>query len=230
MTDTDRYIAASEGQHWAPGTQILWRYRENGRRGIHICRPVTVVRDDADVLALWLASGTVCVRPVLADGRLPYEEPLATRYTAPRTVRQAPWRGVGLLSLARPGQPWSVWLWWDESWRFKSWYVNLESPGTRWAGGVDSEDHFLDIDVYPDRTWKWRDEDEFAQAQQDGLMDADQARMVEAAGRDALASVEAWASPFSDGWENWRPDPAWPVPELPDDWDQIGTARRVPSA
>lgn len=228
MTDTD--FATGEGQHWTPGTQILWRYRENGQDHIHICRPVTVVRDDADILALWLASGTMCVRPALTDGRLPYEEPLATRYTAPRTVKHSPWTGPGLLSLARPGDPWSVWLWWDESWRFKSWYVNLESPHSRWARGVDSEDHFLDIDVYPDRSWQWRDEDEFAQARQDGLMDADQAGRVEAAGRDALASVVAWASPFSDGWENWRPDPAWPVPELPDDWDEIGSARRVPSA
>ncbi|MYU47459.1 DUF402 domain-containing protein, partial [Streptomyces sp. SID7803] len=22
------------------------------------------------------------------------------------------------------------------------------------------------------------------------------------------------------GWEDWRPDPAWRVPELPDDWDR----------
>lgn len=44
-----------------------------------------------------------------------------------------------------------------------------------------------------------------------------------------VSSWAAWAKrmarivfekgpPFSDGWEAWRPDPAWPVPVLPDDW------------
>jgi hypothetical protein len=230
MTD----MAASEGQrageHWAPGTQILWRYRENAGERIHICRPVTVVRDTEDLLAVWLAPGTECVKPVLADGTPVHEEPLATRYTAPRAVKRDLWHGTGVLKLARAGQPWSVWLWWDDGWRFKSWYVNLESPRSRWPGGVDSEDHFLDIDVYPDRSWKWRDEDEFAQAQQDGLMNADQVRRVEAAGRDALAAIGAWSSPFSDGWEDWRPDRRWRVPELPDGWDRVPSASQVPSS
>ena len=87
-------------------------------------------------------------------------------------MQRGRWFGTGVLKLARPGEPWSVWLFWEPGWQFKNWYVNLEEPLARWAGGVDSEDHFLDISVYPDRTWGWRDEDEFAQAQQDGLMDA----------------------------------------------------------
>ncbi|MER5489510.1 DUF402 domain-containing protein, partial [Streptomyces sp. NPDC002812] len=65
---------------WAAGTQILWRYRENGGRRFHIARPVTVVRDDAEVLAVWMAPGTECVRPVLADGTPVHDEPLASRY------------------------------------------------------------------------------------------------------------------------------------------------------
>ena len=52
---------------WAPGTQVLWRYRENGGARLHIVRPVTVVRDDPELLAVWMAPGTECVRPVLAD-------------------------------------------------------------------------------------------------------------------------------------------------------------------
>ncbi|MYV54564.1 DUF402 domain-containing protein [Streptomyces sp. SID3212] len=220
MTDT-----AAAGP-WAPGTQILWRYRQNAGDHVHICRPVTVVQDTDDLLAAWLAPGTPCVKPVLADGTALHHEPLPTRYTKPRTVVRDQWYGMGVLKLARPGDPWSVWLWWERGWRFQSWYVNLEEPHTRWAGGVDSEDHFLDIDVYPDRTWRWRDEDEFAQAQQDGLMDARQALRVQEAGRAALEVIGAWGAPFKDGWENWRPDPAWQVPELPADWDRAPSGTR----
>ena len=205
---------------WAPGDQILWRYRANGGEGFHVCRPVTVVRDTGELLAVWVAPGTWCVRPRLADGTELRDEPLATRYTKPRTTGRARWSGSGVLKLARAGEPWSVWLFWDAGWRFRNWYVNLEEPRRRWAGGVDSEDHFLDIVVRPDRSWVWQDEDEFAQAQRDGLVSPAQARAVRAAGRAAVAVVERWGSPFADGWEDWRPDPAWPVPELPSDWDR----------
>ncbi|MGW7103795.1 cytidylyl-2-hydroxypropylphosphonate hydrolase [Streptomyces sp. NPDC054838] len=208
---------------WAPGEQILWRYRDNapGLSGpVHICRPVTVVQDTAELLAVWMAPGTECVKPVLADGTPVHEEPLATRYTAPRTTVRSRWFGAGVLKLARPGEPWSVWLFWEHGWRFKNWYVNLEEPRTRWSGGVDSVDHFLDISVYPDRSWVWRDEDEFAQARRVGLVDPPLARRVQEAGRAALEVVKEWGPPFRDGWQDWRPDPVWPVPVLPGDWDR----------
>lgn len=213
----------AQDTHWAVGEQILWRYRDHapGLEGrVHICRPVTVVRDTDEVLAVWMAPGTECVKPVLADGTAVHEEPLATRYTAARTTVRSRWFGAGVLKLARPGEPWSVWLFWEHGWHFKSWYVNLEEPRTRWSGGIDSEDHFLDISVYPDRTWKWRDEDEFAQAQRSGLMDPEQARRVRDAGRAAVDVIKAWGPPFSEGWQDWRPDPAWKVPVLPEDWDR----------
>ncbi|WP_086831074.1 DUF402 domain-containing protein [Streptomyces sp. NRRL B-24572] len=207
-------------QHWAPGEHILWRYRGNGTGAVHICRPVTVVQDTPELLAVWMAPDTECVRPVLADGTSVHDEPLATRYTAPRTTERARWSGSGVLKLARPDEPWSVWLFWERGWRFRSWYVNLEEPRVRWSGGVDSEDHFLDISVYPDRSWLWRDEDEFAQAQQSGLMGPEQAARVRAAGERAVERIKTWGAPFSDGWEDWRPDPGWRVPELPADWDR----------
>ncbi|MGY0492060.1 cytidylyl-2-hydroxypropylphosphonate hydrolase [Streptomyces sp. WG-D5] len=218
MTDDDRKTDG-EGR-WAPGEPILWRYRANGGEGFHICRPVTVVQDTDELLAVWMAPGTECVKPVLADGTPVHREPLATRYTKPRTLQRDRWFGTGVLKLARPGDPWSVWLFWEPGWRFRNWYVNLEEPRARWAGGVDSEDHFLDLSVYPDGSWRWHDEDEFAQAQAVGLMSAGQAAEVRAAGRRAIEVIEGWQRPFSDGWQHWRPDPAWPVPALPADWDR----------
>lgn len=204
---------------WAPGTHILWRYRANGLSHHHICRPVTVIEDSPRLLAVWMAGGTVCVKPQLADGTPIHHQPLATRYTKPRVTVRSHWHGTGVVKLARPGDPWSIWLFWERGWRFKNWYVNLEEPLTRWYGGVDSEDHFLDLEVFPDRSWRWRDEDEFEQAQLVGLLSAEQAERVREAGRSALAMVREWGSPFTDGWERWRPDPCWSLPSLPHDWD-----------
>ena len=207
------------GERWAPGTRVLWRYRANGAGHAHICRPVTVVRDTPDLLAAWVAPGTTCVKPEMADGTPVHHEPLRTRYTKPRRTVLSRWFGTGVLKLARPGEPWSVWLFWERDWQFKNWYVNLEEPRRRWAGGIDSEDHFLDIAVYPDRSWEWRDEDEFAAAQHAGLVDEQLAARVRAAGRAVVEQIGAWSPPFGDDWENWRPDPRWPVPALPQDWD-----------
>ncbi|MDB1086925.1 DUF402 domain-containing protein [Streptomyces sp. ACA25] len=209
-------------ERWETGDHILWRYRANGAAEVHICRPVTVVRDTPEILAVWIPPGTACIRPQLADGTPVHREPLPTRYTKPRTTVRSYWTGPGVLKLARPGDPWSVWLFWDRGWRFKNWYVNLEEPLHRWSGGVDSEDHFLDIAVYPDRSWEWRDEDEFAQAQQAGLLDAEQAERVREAGRAATELIHSWQRPFSDDWQIWRPDPRWSTPDLPHDWDRPG--------
>ncbi|TDC26113.1 DUF402 domain-containing protein [Streptomyces sp. 8K308] len=217
-TGTDRPQGADR---WRPGDHILWRYRANGGTGFHICRPVTVVHDTPELLAVWMAPGTECVRPELADGTPIHLEPLATRYTKPRVTVRTQWLGAGVLKLARPDEPWSVWLFWERGWRFKNWYVNLEEPRSRWSGGVDSEDHFLDIAVYPDHSWEWRDEDEFAQALRAGLLTEEQAAGVREAGRRAAALIGDWGPPFSERWVSWRPDPRWDVPRLPPDWAKL---------
>lgn len=228
MTAETATSAAAAHAHWPPGAQVLWRYRANGSAEPHICRPVTVVRDTPEQLAVWMAPGTVCVKPELADGTPVHQEPLGTRYTKPRRTVLSRWSGTGVLKLARPGDPWSVWLFWERGWQFKNFYVNLEEPRHRWSHGLDSEDHFLDISVHPDRSWHWRDEDEFAEAQRVGLMSPAQAARVREAGEAAVAHVRAWGSPFGEGWENWRPDPEWPIPRLPVDWARApGPAERA---
>ncbi|MBB0232850.1 cytidylyl-2-hydroxypropylphosphonate hydrolase [Streptomyces calidiresistens] len=219
---------ATSRPRWRAGDHILWRYRANGTSDVHICRPVTVVRDTPELLAVWLAPDTPCVRPRLLDGTPVHLEPLETRYTKPRGPVPTTWSGTGVLKLARPGDPWSVWLFWEPGWRFKNWYVNLEEPLHRWSGGVDSEDHFLDIAVYPDRRWEWRDEDEFARALEVGLIDPDRAEEVRRAGREATRLIGRWGSPFSERWTEWRPAPHWATPVLPTDWHRPpGSPRRA---
>jgi hypothetical protein len=51
-------------------------------------------------------------------------------------------------------------------------------------------------------------------------MPAELADRVRQAGRRAVRTIEEWGAPFRDRWQDWRPDPAWPVPELPADWDR----------
>ncbi len=33
--------------------------------------------------------------------------------------------------------------------------------------------------------------------------------------------IEQGREPFDEAWIDWRPEPSWPVPELPDGWDSV---------
>ncbi len=83
-------------------------------------------------------------------------------------LKAGAWHGPPLLKFLPAGAAHSVWFFRDAATdRFASWYVNLEEPGVRWddgpVAGVDIVDQDLDVVVHADRSWSWKDEDEFAE-------------------------------------------------------------------
>jgi hypothetical protein len=126
-----------------------------------------------------------------------------------------------VLWLARPGAAHAIGLFWQGPERqFLGWYGNLQAPLERTAIGFDSADHALDVKIAPDRTWSWKDEDEFESVQERGVITPAEAVAIRAEGERVIAAVEANHWPFDAGWEQWRPNPAWPIPLIPDGWDQ----------
>ncbi len=176
---------------------------------------MTVVRDDAAGLVAWLARGTPVLRPVLPDGSELRSVPAVEMFAAGRALRRDRWQGAGILKVALTGQPWSVWCFWGDDWSFRGWYVNLEDAHQRDRDSVVTQDHVLDLWVEPDRTVRWKDEDELEAAVIAGRYSAEDADRFRTAARRVEKTATVWGSPFCDGWESWRPDPAWPVPELP---------------
>ena len=201
---------------WSKGEHVLMRYGPPG--GFRTVRPLTVVRDDDDFLVAWLAPGTPVIRPVLADGREIRSVPLEQRFRHERKGVPGRWRGPGILKVIPRDGPYSVWLFWRRDGRFRGWYVNLEQRHLRWSRGLDTRDHVLDVWVPRRRRWEWKDEDELAAAVAHGAITDALAEEVRADGRRVTELVERWARPFSDGWERFRPDPSWPLPDLPDAW------------
>jgi hypothetical protein len=68
------------------------------------------------------------------------------------------WQGHGIVVLHRPGDAYSVWVFWDgEDRRFSAWYLNLEEPFVRTALGIDTRDHELDLWSDDGRTWHFKD-------------------------------------------------------------------------
>jgi hypothetical protein len=67
-----------------------------------------------------------------------------------------------------------------------------------------------------DGAWRWDDEHELEAAVDAGLISPEEAHEARAEGERVLAD---W--PFPTGWEDWRPDPEWPLPKLAPGWDRV---------
>lgn len=196
-------------QRWTPGTQIVWRY------GDAAADPMTVVRDDDDALVAWLPAGTPVLRSVREDGR-PLRADPATLFTAPRRVVEGTWDDHDVLRIHPTNAWWSVWVFFAAGTdTFEGWYVNIEDPHTRGELETRTRDHVLDVWVEPDRSHSRKDEDELVLAVRQGRYNRDEAELITGVAAQAEAVIAEWGAPFCDGWETWRPDPAWPVPSLP---------------
>jgi uncharacterized protein len=182
--------------------------REIWHARIWKARPWIVVHDQPEQLALYIPKGTPTKIP--PGSGIPRD----TWY-----LEDGTWT-TEALRLTTPGEPHSILLWWEDG-EFTGWYLNLERPLQRTPIGFDYLDRELDIHVRPDGTWELLDEDEFEEAQRLGVIDAEEAAAVVAEAERVVERIEAWASPFGDRWESWRPDPAWSVPALPDGWDVV---------
>jgi hypothetical protein len=199
----------------------------NVRRGrIGWVRPARVVGDDERGLLLWVARDSPVASEVTADGRgmraMPFAEWIAHSYR----LGLGRWSGPPLLKFLPTGAAHSVWWFHDDDGRFTGWYVNLEEPGTRWddgdLAGVDVVDQDLDVLVAPDRSWAWKDEEEFAErlAFPEHYW-VDDPEAVRAEGERVIALAEAGLFPFDGTWCDFTPDPGWGPPSgLPPGWDR----------
>jgi Protein of unknown function (DUF402) len=213
---------------FTPGQVILHRNTRRGR--LAFARPVRVVSDGELGLLLWMARGTPAVNEVTHDGRGARAMPFSEWVTQGYRMRAGSWKGPGILMFLPPDADHSVWWFWDEDGAFQCWYVNLEEHAVRWddgaVAGVDVVDQDLDVVVAPDRTWQWKDEDEFTErlAFPDHYWVADE-QAVRAEGRRVIKLAEAGDFPFDGTWTDFVPDPAWQLPEMPAGWDRPPATR-----
>jgi Protein of unknown function (DUF402) len=199
-------------QRFRPGDPIVLRELWQGR--VFEARPMVVVQDDEDQRTLYLPAGVRCGVPVDEGGRqlrLP-DRPwhLEIRARGPQPI----------LSFAWPDVPYAVLLWTTGD--RPVWYVNLERPLERTPIGFDTIDHALDLLIELDgSSWSWKDEDELAHAVRDGLFSEEDAAGFRRWGERARDRILAGEPPFDRDWTGWRPDRAWPTPELPPGWDRV---------
>jgi hypothetical protein len=226
---------------FAPGEVLVRRYWRGGR--VALLHLVRVAADDERGLRLWLPSGSPYWRLTGQDdggstgeagqrgfageagptAGLRAPEPRPGEPRSPRLARHV-WYGTDVMIWMPADKPYSVsWLWADGA--FAGWQAHLEEPYVRWAdrgcAGVDTADQILDVVVSPDRTWRWRDEEEFEARTGHPLYWAPaQAARIRATGDSLARLAEAGRFPFDGTWCGFRPDASWTVPALPHGYDR----------
>jgi protein associated with RNAse G/E len=209
---------------WEPGRLVLRRHflRDHQLGRVWVGR---VAADDDQGLWIWIEAGSPWLDVTTKDGRRLRDVPFPEFGAAEKTMAEFTWNGR-LLMLHEKNTANSTWLFFAEDNTFKSWYVNLERPGTRWDDGhlcgIDTVDYDLDILVQPDRSWQWKDEDEF----QDHLAHpdhywCDDEQQVRDEGERVVKLIEASAFPFDGTRQDFQPDPDWITPaHVPPGWNR----------
>jgi hypothetical protein len=128
----------------------------------------------------------------------------------------APWDKGHVLRFMREGDAHTIEICWDHDWNLVCWYINLNSPIVIRGRNFDETDWALDVWVDPDGSWRWKDEDDFAEVQALGILDPAAAAALRAEGARVIAE-----RPWPTGWEDWRPPPEWEPLPLPEDWHVV---------
>ena len=197
-------------RRWSPGDAVV--VREVWHDRVFEARPAIVVQDEPEQTMFLVPGGVRCGLPIgedVAELRIP-DRPwhLEVRQRGPNPI----------LSFAWPDTAYAV-LRWTTDEGMPVWYVNLQDPLRRTALGFDTVDHALDVIVELDGTWRWKDEDELAEAVTQGLFTPEDAERFRADGERAVERILRRDPPFDRDWTAWRPDPSWPTAELPAGWE-----------
>jgi hypothetical protein len=199
---------------WSYGDVIVHREIAWGRPWVAI--PEIVVADTDDVLVTFIATGAPFG---YGAGSWPTETGLHP--WQPRTE----WQGHGVLIVCRPGDPYAVWHFWHgDDRQFLWWYLNLQAPFRRTAIGYDTEDHELDVVVFPDGRWLLKDDEHMDQRVREGRYTASEVADIRAVGARLTAMVETGATWWDPAYASWVPDPSWETPELFAGWEALDPA------
>jgi hypothetical protein len=208
-----------------PGDHIVIRNVFQGC--VQTVLPSIVVADTPELVVTWLPLDTPVLNGVSDlsanhDGSKSHLN-VDTITSKSWTMAERNWHTSGTLRLKNPRSMWSLWVCWEpEMAEVRGWYINIDAPYLRTRLGFDTWDMFLDVVVNPDRkTWRYKDEDEFAEAIEADIFTELEAQDVRDTAARALQTIVENRRPFSDAWGIWRPDQLWQIPQIPSDWEDV---------
>ncbi len=209
---------------WRPGEIIAGRGIVNGK--VWSAKSLIVVQDTREEKVLLLLPGAECA---LTEGYFRWrygDYSLGTRWQEARgnswKLRTFPWETNRFLILLEPPKYYACFLIWDQATdQFKCYYINFQLPYRRSHCGYDSLDLDLDLVIDPQLNWKWKDEADYQEAIREGGIRADWVKAIEETQSEIFDKLQKRCYPFDGTWLDWRPDPSWSPPRLPDRWEVV---------
>jgi hypothetical protein len=188
------------------GSKVFWAY------------PTIVVQDTSDLIVLYMPSGVLGKD---TDHRPTPQELLS--FPNKINIVDCQWDRTDVLFLIVPGDSFSTYIMWKTGTKILDcWYINLQEPIRRTEIGFDTMDNMLDVVVNPDMTeWRWKDDDEFAEAQKIGFYSSEKAREIWAEGEKAVRLITSERRSLYKKWEKWQANPEWEIPRLSPFWDKV---------
>ncbi|HQV94341.1 MAG TPA: hypothetical protein PLA27_07405 [Anaerolineales bacterium] len=77
------------------------------------------------------------------------------------------------------------------------------------------------IPVNPDFSFAWKDIDDYQKGIESGIIRQEWVLEIEIAKQEIFEKIERRKYPFDGSWLNWKPDPNWSPPMLPENWDVL---------
>jgi predicted RNA-binding protein associated with RNAse of E/G family len=207
---------------WRRGETVVMQDVWRGR--LWSARPMIVVRDTDEYVALWMPKGTLW-RSSTTPATRPRPEERSERILS--CLEQCDWvmqereLGLSLLWYIGIGDSYATTLSWSGSGELGVFYVNVQEPVRRTERGFRTMDLLLDVVIQPDGAWSLKDEDELKAAQARGLIDPLQAAVLRVQARQAVDVMKANEPPFCEPWLSWRPEASWGLPALPEGWERV---------
>lgn len=195
--------------------------------------PHRVIASTPTELVTYVPAGTIATRA--SNRGLPGTENLTrderkqlslrTRQARVVEVPEAPHK----LFIHRPDRWSRTSLGWDHrTGELVSWYINFELPAAVTRTGIATMDLVADIWVNPDRTWEWKDREDFLALLDDRTLESEIRAHVETEAAEVIMELSNRTGPFADHWLEFQPDRRWPAPQLPPSHAWRGTEWSLP--
>jgi Protein of unknown function (DUF402) len=209
---------------WKSGDTVALRGIYNRR--VSYMQSAVVVRDDPEEVALALLPGAECSAPNnYMDGKHGHSgrwDRWGTYIQGNWEMQRYAWQTNRLLILLDPEKYYASYYFWRAADnQFLCYYVNFQLPFQRSRVGFDTFDLELDIIVEPTYEWHFKDEDDYRRGIECGILLEEWIQEINAAKLEIFDKLAKRAYPFDASWLNWKPDPTWTPPTLPQNWDKI---------
>jgi hypothetical protein len=192
---------------WSPGEAVVRREVLNDGR-CWLEGAVIVVEDTPDLLVTYTPTGAPFRFP-------PGDWPTATG-RHPWDGKKDRWQGHGTVALHRPGDSYSVLVFWSGPKRdFSGWYLNLEEPFRRTELGYDTQDLELDIWLPREGGFQLKDDHVMEERVAEGRFTAEQIAATRAEAARIVEELDRDGRWWPDEWSSWEPEPGWPTPQFP---------------